>query len=72
MKYNTRCTSITVVPEGEKIFSEMATEISITDEGGGEFLEITQTHSECGTIRIDPKEWPAIRSAVNRMMKGIK
>ena len=71
MKYNTRCTAITAVPEDEKIFSEMATEISIEDEGG-EFIEITQTHSECATIRIDPKEWPAIRSAVNRMMKGIK
>lgn len=72
MKYNTRCTAITVVPEDEKIFSEMATEVSIEDEGGGEFIEITQTHSECNTIRIDPKEWPAIRSAVNRLMKGIK
>jgi hypothetical protein len=50
----------------------MATEISIVDEGGGEFIEITQTHSDCGTIRVDPKEWPAIRSAVNRMMKGVK
>lgn len=56
MKYNTRCTAITVVPEDEKIFSEMATEVSIEDEGGGEFIEITQTHSECNTIRIDPKE----------------
>lgn len=72
MKYTTRCTAITVLPEGEKVFSEMATEISIVDEGGGEFIEITQTHSDCGTIRVDPKEWPAIRSAVNRMMKGIK
>ena len=72
MKYNTRCTAITVLPEGEKIYSEIATEISIVDEGGGEFIEITQTHSECNTIRIDPKEWPAIRSAVNRMVKGCK
>lgn len=72
MTYITRCTAITVLPEGEKVFSEMATEISIVDEGGGEFIEITQTHLECGTIRVDPKEWPAIRSAINRMMKGVK
>lgn len=72
MNYTTRCTALTVLAEGEKIFSEMATEISIADEGGGEFIEITQTHSDCATIRIDPKEWPAIRSAVNRMMKGCK
>lgn len=69
MKYTTRCTAITVLPEGDKVFSEMATEISIVDEGGGEFIEVTQLG---GTIRVDPKEWPAIRSAINRMMKGIK
>lgn len=72
MKYTTRCTALTVLPEDAALYSEMVTEISIVDEGAGDFIEITQAISTCGTIRIDPKEWPAIRSAVNRMMKGVK
>jgi hypothetical protein len=67
-KYTQRCTAMTVVPEDKPLYSEMATEVKIVDEGGGEFIEVTQTQSECGTIRIDPKEWPAIRSAINRMV----
>lgn len=71
-KYDQRCTAMALVPEGKPLYSEMATEVKIVDEGGGEFIEVTQTQDECGTIRIDPKEWPALRSVINRMVANTR
>lgn len=71
-KYDQRCTAMTVVPEGKPLYSEMATEVKIIDEGGGEFIEVTQTQSEYSTIRIDPKEWPALRVVINRMVANTR
>jgi len=70
-----RTTRITVMPEGEPIFSEMATHVSIEDEAAGEFLEIEQQSGHVGikdqTIKVDADEWPALRDAIDRMMKEI-
>jgi hypothetical protein len=74
MKYKTRITKLTVMPENDPIWSEMATHIQIEDEAAGEYLTIQQCydHSKDGTIRIDPAEWPAIQAAVNRMIEEIE
>lgn len=64
--YRVRVTQCTVVPEGEPIYAEQATQVTITDEAGGEFVVIEQDGS---AIRINPAEWPAIRRAINRMMR---
>lgn len=70
----TRCTAritqLTVLPEGESIFSEMATTITIADEGSGEFVVVDQHgRTDIGKITIDPREWPALRKAVDRMVR---
>ena len=73
-KYIARVTQITVMQEGVMIYDESATRVSIEDEGGGEFVEITQypDGKEKQAIRISPEEWPAIRKVVDEMMKQCK
>lgn len=67
--YKTRTLSVIVLPEKEPIFSERGTIISIVDEASGEFIEVKQDYSNTtNTIRIDPFEWPSLRSAINKMI----
>jgi len=69
MSAETRITSVTVVPAGEPLWSEMATVVSIADEGGDEFVAVMQSQAKGEqTINIDPSEWPHIRAAIDRMM----
>ena len=65
-----RYTQISVAPEGDPIFSEMATHISIEDEACGEYVRVVQygDKAEKGEININPEEWPAIRDAINTMV----
>ena len=75
-KYNTRITRLTVMPEGEPIFSELGTNIEINDEAAGEFVQLTQHRDQeregCGTVTINPDEWPAIKGAVDQMIGYIE
>jgi hypothetical protein len=74
MKYITRITKLTVLPEREPVFSEMATDIEIEDEAAGEFLKLTQHggNTECEkSILITDDEWPAIRDAIERLLNDI-
>lgn len=64
-----RITQITVCPPHEPLFSEMATTVQITDEAAGEFVEVSQTGPGLGKLWINPEEWPAIRKAINRMIR---
>ena len=63
-------TQLTVLPEGEPIYSARATVIEVEDDAAGPFVVIQQhdNAAEPGKVRIDPDEWPAIRDAVGRMM----
>lgn len=65
--YEIRTTRLTVTKKGAPIF-ESATMIEIADEGGGEYLVISQ-HPDSGEqrIKIDLAEWPAICAAIDRM-----
>lgn len=64
-----RVTRLVVVPDGQPLFSEMATSVEIDDECGGEFVVVEQTgHPDLGKIQITPEEWPALRTAINRMV----
>lgn len=67
----TRITQLTVVPEGADLYDDRSTHIEIDDEGGGEFVKIVQP-SGSAEIRIDVDEWPAIRAAVNKLIKECK
>jgi hypothetical protein len=70
MSYETRTTKITVLPKGEPLFSEGATEIAIVDEAAGEYLEVSQcSDSHEGKIKIDIYEWPALKVAIDKMIK---
>lgn len=66
----TRVTQLVVVPDGEPLFSEMATTVQITDEAGGEYVEVSQEgRTDLGKIAINPEEWPALRAAINRLVR---
>lgn len=71
-QYHVITTRLTVVPEGEPIFSELATHIEMQDEAAGAFVELIQIGKigEAGrnVVRIDADEWPAIRGAIDQML----
>lgn len=69
-KQKARVTRLVLVPEGEPLFSEMATTVEIEDEAAGEFVEVSQHGAPgLGMIQISPEEWPALRSAINRLVR---
>ena len=71
MTQSTRVTRLNVLPEGEPIFSEQAFTVEIEDEAGGEFIVVRSNDRACldGNIRLNPEEWPALREAIDRMVK---
>jgi len=72
-KPETRVTRIVVAPPNEPTFSEMATTVEIEDEAGGEFVEVSQHGApELGKIQISPEEWPALRAAINRLVRACR
>ena len=59
-----------VVPDGKTFNDEGVTIIGIDDEGGGAFVTVRQEEDlNTNEIRIDPGEWPAVRAAINRMVR---
>jgi len=64
-------TAITVLPEGEPIFSEMATTVKIEDEAAGPFISIQQSSDNLykGKVNFDEKEWPIVKEAVEELLK---
>lgn len=71
MTLTERMTQLTLAPEGEPIFSEQAFVIQIEDDAGGEYLSVQSNDEQCtnGQIRLSPEEWPALRDAIDRMVK---
>lgn len=71
MTQTTRVTRLHVLPEGQPIFDERAYSVEIDDEAGGEFVKVLCHDENCsnGQISIDPREWPALREAIDRMVK---
>lgn len=67
--YLTRITALTVAPEHEPLYSEMATTVAIVDEAVGEFVEVSQNLASGATkILINPDEWHHLRAAIDRMI----
>ncbi|MCK9466211.1 MAG: hypothetical protein M0Q29_10025 [Thiopseudomonas sp.] len=67
-----RTTKLSVTPNNCSLFELGATHIHIRDEAAGEFVTITQSTDERHgdhIISINPEEWPAIRSAINKLIK---
>jgi len=73
--FETRTTALTVVPVGSPIYVEMATKIEIVDEAAGEFVEVKQCRgrpNDSGSVLIAPEEWPAIRKAIDKMIRACR
>lgn len=69
MTYEVRTSSFIVLPKGQPIFSEQATTITIVDEAGGEFIEVSQSgRTDLGKIAINPEEWPALRDTIELLI----
>ena len=71
MESEIRTIKLVVLPKGETIFTERATELEIVDDAAGEFVKVMQSDeaAENGTIQIDPAEWPMLKKAIDRMVK---
>lgn len=69
MKYHTETLSLIVKPEGEPIFSEMATRVYLEDEAAGPFVVVEQ---QVGKISINPEEWEELKAAIDTMMEKCK
>ena len=70
MKYVQTIKSIMVYPEGEPWFHELATKVSLEDEGGGYYVVLTQCPDapEPGQVRLDPDELNAVYSAAKQLL----
>ena len=70
MNHRTILGQLWVVPAGKTLADEGVTIIGVDDEGGGAFVTVRQEENlNTNEIRIDPGEWPAVRAAVNRMVR---
>ena len=63
---------MTIAPEGEAIFSEMATDICIDDDSAGEYIVIKQSTRNDGNIAINPEEWDIIKATIDQMFAEMK
>ena len=66
-----RITQITVLPEGEPIFSDRAFNVTLADEAAGEFLRVTSLMDE-GNITVEYEEWEMLRFVIDKMFDEIK
>ena len=70
MTHRTILGQLRVVPSGKAMGDEGVTIIDMDDEGGGAFVTVRQEEDlNTNEIRIDPGEWPAVRAAINRMVR---
>jgi len=70
-KHECRIKAVVVIPNGEPIFGETATTISIEDEAAGEFVSVSQQDGHAKYekhLLIDPEEWPMIRDSIDMMI----
>jgi hypothetical protein len=70
MKYRQTIKTIIVHPEGQPLFDELATEVSINDEGGGYYVILTQfpDDPELGQVRLGPEEIDAVYAAAKQLL----
>ena len=71
MDYHAFVSGITVKPVGQSIFSDMATEICIADDGAGPYVKIVQIGNEGDGVAIENMSWPYIKESVDRLFEEI-
>lgn len=69
-EYESIISAVTVMPKNDKLYSEMATKISLDDEAAGLFVVIEQERADGkeNKITLDEEEWPAVRNAIDTFM----
>ena len=73
MEYERKTTEIVVKPKDEQVFSINATTIRVADEGGGEFVTLTQETDDVErTIAVEKDDWPLIAAVVSEMMASLE
>ncbi len=71
-KFEIRPLALIVTAEGDAIFSETSTNVTIDDEAAGEFVTVVQPNRTEAGIAIDPSEWPVIRDAIDQMIDNCR
>jgi len=76
MEYEAKITEYTVKPVEEQTFSINATIIRIADEGGGEFITLSQ-ETDIGeqrenVIAVEKEDWELIKGVVDAMMPTVE
>lgn len=61
--------SLIVLPNGANIYCERSFVVSAEDEGGGIFVQIRSQGNGEQRLAIDPHEWPALREAIDNLLK---
>lgn len=76
MPHEIRTTQVHVLPEGAALFAERAFQVEISGDAAGEYVivigEPLGSKVDGGKIAISPHEWPALRRAINKMMKDCR
>jgi hypothetical protein len=73
MKFQSRITRVSIIPEGDPLFSEHGYHVSIEDEAAGEFVSVKSEAQGSGDdMEIEPEAWPILREAINAMFADIK
>ncbi len=67
----TRTTTVTIAPPGEPATYESAIIVEIDDEGAGEYVRIQNADGQ-GSFTVDPECWPAVRRAINRLIRDCR
>jgi hypothetical protein len=73
MKFQSRITRVSIIPEGEPIFSQHGYHVEIDDEAAGEFVSVKyEDQGATDDMRIEPEVWPILRETIDAMFAGIK
>jgi len=70
MNYSRWITTETIVPTGEALFTEGATEVTMDDEACGAYVKVTQhpDAESAATVSFDTDEWPTVRQVIDDMV----
>lgn len=69
MDFKKQCISIAVFPDGDSLYSEYSSTVSVKDEGAGCFAVVHQEdRGHSNAISITANEWPILRSAIEEIL----
>lgn len=66
--YHTIVTAMTVKQTQDTVNAESATTITVINEGGGYFLELSQCLEAENRVRICAEEWDAVKATMEIML----